>query len=158
MSLDAVKNFGKVTVSGTYDANAFVIEVSDGTRFPNPAVSGQCNVVWYNDTDYPDPADDSNVEIVRVTAVSGNVVTLANNGTSRIAQEGTTTSTKNTASKTSKMFLGITAKMITDIQSQIITSISQLVLSAVGVVRYGSMFELIVIAGAVEFLTFNLIG
>ena len=118
-TLDAVKNFSKVTVSGTYNESQYQITVSDGTRFPDPAVSGQYNIVWYNDTDFPDPADDPNVEILRVIAVNGNVLTLSNDGSSRTPQEGTSTSTKNQAHKTYKIILGITAKTITDIQDNI---------------------------------------
>lgn len=119
MSLDAVINFGKVTVSGTYDSHAFAVTVSDATRLPDPATAGQYNIVWYNDTDYPDPSDDPAVEIARVISVSGNVLTLAHSGSNRTAQEGTTASAKSTSGKTYKILLALTAKMITDIQAAI---------------------------------------
>ena len=119
MALDAVKNFSKVTVSGTYNANQYQITVSDGSRFPDPSTAGQYNIVWYNDTDYPDPADDPNAEIDRVIAVSGNVLTLANSGGNRTPQEGTSATTKNLPNRVYKIILGLTAKMITDIQSAI---------------------------------------
>ena len=119
MTLDTAKNFSKVTVSGTYSASQYQVTVSDATRLPDPAVAGQYNIVWYNDTNYPDPADDPNVEIDRVIAVSGNVLTLANSGGNRTPQEGTSATTKNLPNRVYKIILGLTAKMISDIQTAI---------------------------------------
>jgi len=113
--LDPVANFIKLTVSGGYDQNAFTITlVSGGSLLPS---AGGFNVTWWNSTDYAAPELDPNVEITRIapSGISGNVLTLVNNGTSRTAQEGITPTTKNTAGKTYSMMLGITAKMITDI-------------------------------------------
>jgi hypothetical protein len=105
--LDPVANFVKLTVSGGYDQNASIITlVSGGSILPS---SGGFNVTWWNATDYTDPSLDPNVEIVRVTVVSGNTLTVTR------GQEGTAASAKNTAGKTYAMMLGITAKMITDI-------------------------------------------
>lgn len=110
MSLDQVANFKKVTVSTGYDAAAtsIVLSSGQGAGLPTPA-SGAYNLVWWNSTDYTDPTDDPNVEIVRVTAKSTDTLTITR------AQESTSASTKNTAGKTYKMILGLTAKMITDI-------------------------------------------
>lgn len=69
-----------------------------------PSVS--FNAVWWNATDYADPSDDPNVEIVRVTAISTDTLTVTR------AQESTSASTKNTAGKTYKMIAGLTAKAI----------------------------------------------
>lgn len=112
-SLDAVKNFAKVTVSTGYDASAtsIVLTTGHGAKLPAPATDGAFNVVWWNSTDYSDPSDDPNVEIVRVTARSTDTLTVTR------AQESTSATTKNTGSKTYKMILGATAKMITDIQT-----------------------------------------
>ena len=60
-------------------------------------------------SDYPNPANDPNVEIVRVTVISGDTLTITR------AQEGTSASNKNTGGKTYSLVLGITAKMISDI-------------------------------------------
>ena len=109
--LDAVVNFGKVTVSSGHDDNDTSIVVSSGSRLPDPATNGEFNLVWYNDTDYPDPSDDPNREIVRCTARSGDTLTITR------AQESTTASNKNTSGKTYKMVLAITKKMIDDIQT-----------------------------------------
>ena len=114
MALDAVKNFAKVTVSAGYDDNDVVIDLisGDGEKLPDPA-NGEYNVIWFDNVTYEDPADDPNVEIVRVTAKTSNELTIVR------AQEGTTATAKNTASSTYKMILGITAKMITDISGEI---------------------------------------
>lgn len=107
---DVVANFAKGTVSTGYDASAtsIVLSSGDGANFPS---SFSYNVVWWNSTDYPDPADDPNVEIVRVSARSTDTLTVTR------AQESTSATTKNTAGKTYKMILAVTAKIITDINN-----------------------------------------
>src|ERR1700722_2275146 len=107
MSLDAVANLVKVTVSTGYSSGAtsIVLNAGQGALLP----TAPFNVTWWNSTDYSDPADDPNVKIVRVTAISTDTLTVTR------AQESTSASSKNTAGKTYKMLLGITAKMITDI-------------------------------------------
>lgn len=113
MALDPVTNFGKVTVSTGYNAVATSIALSSGhgSRLPQPSSDGAFNLVWWNATDYADPSDDPNREIVRVTARSTDTLTVTR------AQESTSASTKNTSGKTYKMVLAITKKMITDIGS-----------------------------------------
>lgn len=66
------------------------------------------NAVWYNATDYPDPTDDPNKEVVRVTAISTDTLTITR------AQEGTSAATHNTASKTYQLVAGPTAKWTDD--------------------------------------------
>lgn len=113
--LDPTTNFGKVIVSsctGGCTVAATEITVDDGAKFPDPATRA-FNLVWWNSTDYPDPSDDPNKEIVRCTAKSGNVLTITR------AQEGTSASTKNSGGKVYKMILSPTAKMISDISSAI---------------------------------------
>jgi len=113
MSLDPCTNFGKVAVSIGYDdvATSIALSASEGAKLPDPAVSGAFNLVWWNATDYTDPSDDPNVEIVRCTARSTDTLTVTR------AQEGTAGSTKNTGGKSYKMNLAITKKMITDISN-----------------------------------------
>ena len=113
MSLDPVLNFAKVTVSTTYDDNdtSIVLTTGHGARLPDPATAGAYNLVWYNDTDYPDPADDPNREIVRCTARTSDTLTVTR------GQESVTATDKNTAGKTYKMVLALTKKMIDDIQT-----------------------------------------
>lgn len=109
--LDPVKNFAKVTVSIGYDASATSIALSSGqgSKLPDPATDGAFNLVWWNATDYNDPSDDPNVEIVRCTGRSTDTLTVTR------AQESTSASTKNTSGKTYKMILAPTAKLVTDI-------------------------------------------
>jgi len=115
MALDAVKNFGKVTVSTGYGTSdtSIVLTSGNGAKLPAPATDGSFNLVWWNSTDYGDPADDPNVEIVRCTARSTDTLTVTR------AQEGTTAANHNTAGKTYTMILPLTAKMITDIAAAI---------------------------------------
>lgn len=106
MTLDPVQNLIKLVVSQGYGASdTSIVLSSGGSSLPSPSF----NMTWWNATDYPDPSNDPNAEIVRVTNVSGNTLTITR------AQEGTAASTKNTAGKTYSFMLGITAKMITDI-------------------------------------------
>ena len=113
MALDPVLNFAKVAVSTGYDASATTVVLSDseGAKLPAPATAGAFNLVWYNSTDYPDPSDDPNVEIVRVTARSTDTLTVTR------GQEGTSGATHNTGGKTYKMILGFTKKMKDDIET-----------------------------------------
>jgi hypothetical protein len=107
--LDPVANFITLTLTTGYDQNAVsVVVVSGGSSLP---VSGSFNMTWFNSTDYPNPGDDPNVEVVRVNgaAISGNTLPLIR------AQEGTAASPKNISGKTYKLILGVTAKMIQDI-------------------------------------------
>jgi hypothetical protein len=112
MALDPVRNFAKVTVSQGYDSNATQITLvtGDGAKLPDPATEGAFNLVWYNDTDYKDPADDPYVEIVRVTAKSGDTLTIQR------GQEGTSAQNHNLSGKTYKMVLSLTKKTIDDLQ------------------------------------------
>jgi hypothetical protein len=129
MALDQVANFKKVTVSAGYGAadTLIVLATGQGAKLPDPA-SGQYNLVWWNATDYTDPADDPNVEIVRVTALSSDTITITR------AQEGTTATQKQNVNKIYKMMLGLTAKMIIDIgnSSSIGTLIDNEVVSGSG--------------------------
>ena len=111
-ALDQVANFVKVVVSTGYGSadTSITLATGQGSKLPSPA-SVQYNLVWWNATDYIDPADDPAVEIVRVTALSGDVLTVTR------AQEGTSASLKNGPSKIYKMMLALTAKMISDIAS-----------------------------------------
>lgn len=130
MALDQVINFGKVTVSLGYDASATSIALSagDGAKLPN-AASGQYNLVYWDSTTYPDPSDDPNVEIVRVTSgggAAGDTLTVTR------AQEGTSASSKNTLGKTYKMVLALTAKMISDIENLIPSAASMQMITVTG--------------------------
>jgi hypothetical protein len=113
MAVDQVANFKKVEVSTTYGAGdtSIVLSGGEGAELPDPS-GDNYNMVWWNSS-IPDPADDPNVEIVRVTAKSTDTLTVTR------AQEGTSATTKNAGGVTYKMFIAPTAKTITDITSDI---------------------------------------
>lgn len=101
MALDNATNFAKVTVSTTYDDDDTSIVLTGGHGALLPSVP--FNAVWWNSTDYSDPSDDPNKEIVRVTAISTDTLTVTR------GQESITATTKNTGGKTYKMIAGLTA-------------------------------------------------
>jgi hypothetical protein len=108
---DARKNFAKGTLSTGISAGAtsIVLSTGDGAKFPAPATDGAFNAVVWDSTTYPDPADDPNVEIVRVTARSSDTLTVTR------AQESTSAAAHNTSGKTYKLVLGPTVKTIDDL-------------------------------------------
>jgi len=115
MSLDPVRNFAYgVLISGISDTDtSLTVSDSDASKFPDPNIDGAFNVVIYNYTDYKNPAEDPDVEIVRVTNAqsSGGNITY----TITRAQEGTTAKNHNTTGKTYRIILAPTKKMIDDI-------------------------------------------
>ncbi|BFU90170.1 MAG: hypothetical protein NTAFB01_13570 [Nitrospira sp.] len=98
MPKSQVRNFSKGTVSIGYNAAAtsIVLTTGHGAKFPS-TFPYYC--VWWNVDDFPDPADDPNVEIVKVTARSTDTLTVTR------GQDGSSASTKNTASKTYRFML-----------------------------------------------------
>lgn len=113
--LDQVTNFAKVTVSAGYDsvATSIVLLTGDGALLPDPAGDTGFNLIWFNSTDWQNPSDDPDREIVRVTARTVDTLTITR------AQEGTTAKNHNTAGKTYAMRLSSTAKTITDIDAHL---------------------------------------
>lgn len=108
--MDPILNFAKSNVNQGYDDTAveIVLVSGGGAKFPNPGTDGAFNLVWYNSSDYGDPADDPNVEIVRCTSRSTDTLTITR------AQEGTNASTKNTSGKTYTVILSPTKKTLDD--------------------------------------------
>ena len=121
--VDPVVNKGKVTVSTGYNSTAtsIVLATGQGAELPDPVVDGAYNLPWWDSTNYNDPADDPNFEIVRVTgpAGTGDTKTIVR------AQEGTAATNKNNADATYKMHLGVTAKTITDILSDAVLNVDK---------------------------------
>ena len=113
--LDPVKNFSKCEVSTLYSDTdtSIVLSSGEGAKLPQPSTDGAFNLVWWNFTDYKDPSDDPNVEIVRCTARSTDTLTVTR------AQEDTSASTKNTSGKIYKMILSMTKKVMTDINDSL---------------------------------------
>lgn len=100
--MDIAANFVKVTVSTGYDnlATSIVLNTGQGALLPTLT---PFNLVWYNSTTYASPSDDPNVEIVRVTGIATDTLTVTR------GQESTTASNKNTVAATYKMILAATA-------------------------------------------------
>ena len=98
-------------------ATSIVLSTGHGALLPDPS-SGNFNLVWWDSTNFPDPSDDGNVEIVRVTAKSSDTLTVTRN------QEASGASTKNTSGATYKMILSATSKTITDLQAEIDSDIT----------------------------------
>lgn len=113
MSLDTVANFVQVQASTGYSSSATAITLQSGQGSKLP--SAPFNLIWWNSTDYPNPANDPNVEIVRVTNIASDTLTITR------AQEGTSATNKNTGGKTYSLVLAITAKMISDIAAALPT-------------------------------------
>jgi len=112
--LDARKNFAISNVSTGYLASdlSIVLATGDGSKFPDPAIYGAFNLVWWNYSDYKQPSDDPNVEVVRCTARTGDILTITR------GQEGTSASDKNIGT-IYKVINGVTAKMFDDIEEHL---------------------------------------
>lgn len=107
--MDPAKNFAKGTLSASIDETdtSLTVESGQGARFP---ASGFNAVIW-NATDYPDPSDDPDVEIVRVTAKSVDTLTITR------AQEGTAATPHDVLGKTYQIIAPLTAKVINDLHT-----------------------------------------
>lgn len=145
---DSVKNLVKVTASIGYDASAQTIALSSGDGDSLPVAP--FNMTWWNSTDYFDPADDPNVEIVRVTGVSGDSIVVLR------AQESTSASTKNTADKTYTLLLGLTALTLSTFAANILetqNNLDQLQIAFGKLVEYLVQQELEVPDEALQYAT-----
>lgn len=108
--IDPIRNFAKVTLAAGIDADdtSAALLTGHGVRIPNPSTDGAFNLVLWNSTNYPDPADDPAVEIIRVTGRSGDSLTIER------AQEGTSAVAHNATGKTYKAILAFTRKTFDD--------------------------------------------
>ena len=114
MALDATANLIKA-VASAQAAGDTTVTISTAAAALLPAAP--FNMTWWLASTYSDPADDPNVEIIRVTVVNTGTGVL----TITRAQEGTTATAKNLTG-TYKLSLDITSKMITDISSNLYKS------------------------------------
>ena len=111
MALDKSSNFAKTTITGIASGVTEVV-LDDATNFLDPA-SGEYNCVIWEISNYGNPADDPNKEIVRATALSGNTLTITR------AQESTIASNHNTGGETYAIANVLTKKMIDDIDTEL---------------------------------------
>lgn len=127
--MDEAKNFAKGTLTQGYDdaATSIVLTAGDGARFPGAPF----NAVWWNASDYPDPADDPAVEIVRVTAKSTDTFTVT-----RGAEGGAGAMTHELEGKTYKLAAGLTAKVINEDLPGIGHTGNDYVISSVGKLQF----------------------
>lgn len=130
MAKPQVVNFCKVTVSTGYDgaATSIVLTTGHGARLPS---TFDFYLVWWNVTDYADPADDPNVEIIKVTARSTDTLTVLR------GQDGTSASTKNTVGKTYRMVLSPVKALHDDVYAMHLHStVGQFVISSATVCKF----------------------
>jgi len=109
--LDPVRNLIKLTVVGSYNETADIIEIENSSELPDVTAEGEYDLVWYNYTEYKDPSDDPNVEIIRVTE------DLSNNQKRILrGQQGTNATDKNTPNRVYKVLLAPLKKLRDDIE------------------------------------------
>lgn len=104
--MDQAKNFAKGSLATAIDEDDVSVDVQAGEGARFPAVP--FNAVVWNVTDYPDPADDPDVEIVRVTAKATDTLTITR------GQEGTAGTPHEELGKTYQIIAPLTAKFIND--------------------------------------------
>ena len=99
--MDNFRNFARSLVHGGYDSSTttILLQTGGGARFSTAPMSA----TWWNATDYADPSDDPNVEIVTVLNSSSDNITVTR------AQEGTAAVAHNTPGKTYAILAGVTA-------------------------------------------------
>lgn len=99
---DIFANFAKITVAAGHNTTdtSILLNSGDGSKLPAAPFS----LVWWNASDYSDPTDDPNREIVRVTNISTDTLTITR------AQESTTANNHNTSGKVYLMIQAITAQ------------------------------------------------
>lgn len=122
IALDKRKNFAYGVLSTGYNnvATSITLGAGQGARFGTGAGDVPFNAIWWDYTSYPNPSEDPNREIVRVTAISGDTLTITR------AQEGTSATNKNTAGKAYRLMLAFTVKTIDDIEAKTNAEITSL--------------------------------
>lgn len=109
MSFYPRTNFAKGNLTGTLPtavATSITLASGKGALFPDPDTEGSFPAVLWNVTDYADPSDDPDVEIVLVTDKITDTFQITR------AQEGTTAKAHNTTGKTYRIALVPTAAVI----------------------------------------------
>jgi hypothetical protein len=114
---DAHKNFAYTTLTNSPGTSGTTFNVTDGSVFPAPQFNA---TVWPASPAQPTAA---NAEIVRVTVVAGNVLTVATRNAST-TQEG---SNNQTVASGWQIAASITAKTLTDIENNYVNSWSPFV-------------------------------
>lgn len=102
--MSAFANFAKGKVALGYGATDATIRLATGQtdRFPSPPF----NATWWDSTDYPDPSDDPNVEIVTVSQIAGDYFSIIRGA------DGTSATAKNLANKSYSIAQVVTARTL----------------------------------------------
>jgi hypothetical protein len=105
--MDAAKNFAKGTVVDGILENdtSITLESGHGARFP----AAPFNAVIWNSGQYPDPSDDPDVEVLRVTAKATDTFTIER------GQEGTVDVDHSAEGFTYLLIAPLTAKTVNDL-------------------------------------------
>ena len=115
--MDTFKNFAAANLAAgiTSGATSAAVVSGKGSRFP----AVPFNAVIWNFTDYPDPSDDPDVEVVRVTNRVSDTLTITR------AQESTSAAAHNTGGKTYRIIAPLTAKVLNEDLPALIATIPQ---------------------------------
>jgi len=118
--MELFKNWGVVTVSTGYNSSdtSIALQSGDGAKLPSITSPEQFRLVWWNYSDYPNPADDPYAEIVVATARSTDTLTIVRPASgNNYHGEGSDNDAQahNTGGKTYKMALVLTKKIMDDI-------------------------------------------
>jgi hypothetical protein len=108
--LDPAANFVRGEVNGSVASGDTTFSVTNVSIFPDPSTEGDYNAVIWDAASHPDPYQDSDVEIVRVTGRD----TTNNDLTVTRAQESTSDVSHPSGSA---IQMSPTAKMFTDIET-----------------------------------------
>lgn len=110
---EPLTNLAVVTVDALYDGSATDIQLASGhrARLPNPASYGAMPFVWWDATNYTNPEDDPNAEVVWYTAqhATPDMITVTRGAETVQNGQVTVPSTKNTGASTYKMRLSYSA-------------------------------------------------
>lgn len=108
------RNCARSTINqvGGIDASALSVTVADASSFPT---SGDFLATLWNSNSFPNPCDDPNTEIVKVTGVSGNIFTI---------ERGQENTVGKAHSNGSAIAMLITAGTFEEIEDAITTGIS----------------------------------
>lgn len=102
--MNPIENFAKGTIPAgvAQAAVSMALDTGEGARFPQPSTDGSFYGTIWDWTDYADPSDDPDREIVLVTARATDTLTIVR------AQQSTSDNNHNTGGKTYKFIAGIT--------------------------------------------------
>jgi len=122
-ALDPKRNFININLaSGIASTDLeMTLVAGGGAQLPDPSTEGAFNLELYDKSVYYIPKDDPNREIVRVTAIVGNVLTIVR------AQEGTADVNHNTGGSTYSVVMSITKKDWDDVETGKFNSMERVV-------------------------------